>query len=220
MTAITSKSAAPERVCPTCGELLQASRCPECAPIEPARSYAERVTQPLNGAPGALGNALAHVVDVRRATGEWVTRPDELEPQTRRAHPTLVRSALAEAEARAKDKVARAALLPAIQSTGTRPRIGTTTAPRLRSVTPLPPPPEDEPPPVLADSTVEEAASVEAPRVAEAAPRISPVVSEPVLALATVSTFDEPADEPDRRARLFWFALAGGVALVFIFAAL
>ena len=151
MTATFQKTtSAPHRVCPTCGELLVSSRCPECAPIEPARSYSERVTQQITGA--ALAGQ-TNADDVRRATGEWVNGPDDREQQTRRAHPTLVRSALAEAEERARDKIERSALVTRVQAQ-TKPRQGST-APRLRPVTPLPPAPRE---PIAPEDTTEPAA--------------------------------------------------------------
>jgi len=176
MTATFPKQATPHRLCPACGEFMVASRCPECAPSEPARPYSERVTQPFTGAPGAIGMAVA---DARRATSEWVTGPDDRDPQTRRAHPTLVRSALAEAEERARDTVARSALVTHVATT-TRPRHGST-SPRLRTVTPLPPAPIE---------------AIDAAAVASSA--FTAVASEPSVRLsaALVAEFERAAPKP------------------------
>lgn len=179
MTATFPKmSTAPHhRLCPACGELLVSSRCPECAPIEPARPYSERITQPISGALGAMSMA-ASTVDVRRATGEWVTGPDDREPQTRRAHPTLVRSALAEAEERALDKIARSALVTHVATT-TRPRFGSPTAPRLRPVTPLPPPPEAEH--VIESAPVQTSSAVAIESIDLVTALVTPEPAEPLL---------------------------------------
>ena len=239
VTATFQKTAsAPHRVCPTCGELLVSSRCPECVPIEPARSYSDRVTQQITGA--ALAGQ-TNAVDGRRATGEWVTGPDEREPQTRRAHPTLVRSALAEAEERSRDKVARSALVTRVQ-TQTKPRQGQT-APRLRPVTPLPPaphestePPEPEVPAapsvVVAGGFKLDSQPVD-PRDLIAKP-LSPVAVSPLAAVpqpvseprVMQSSFDEvpdtntPSDEiGDGRAKVFWLAVLVSAVVLLVFAA-
>jgi hypothetical protein len=126
MTAFGRDSVSPRasRLCPECGEALVAGRCPECSPSLPARSYDERVAQP-----SGLG-----AIDARRARSEWVTGPEERDPNTRRAHPTMVRAALAEAEVRARDSLARkvVAMVPAVVERRRR-----TTAPRVRVVTPI-----------------------------------------------------------------------------------
>ena|GEM_PF-6362259 len=197
MTATFPKmtTAPHHRLCPACGELLVSSRCPECAPIEPARPYSERITQPVSGASGAM--SMASTVDVRRATGEWVTGPDDREPQTRRAHPTLVRTALAEAEERALDKIARSALVTHVAAT-TRPRFGSPTSPRLRPVTPLPPAPANsfeeisESAPVQTSSAVaiesiESRASTEAEISPDLIPMVPDIIASQPLAIAPIA---------------------------------
>lgn len=219
------------RVCPMCGEALQSGRCPECSPIEPARSYSDRLTQPLVGAPPAI----SVVVDVRRTTGEWVAEADEREPQTRRAHPTLVRTALAEAEERARDRAQRSEFVTRVASDTQphyRPKSG-----RLRAVTPLPPEPTlapPEPEPVSAASLVQisralapanttpdpavtqrvpEVAVVAPPRTLEARP-VTPMHDRPAYA-----ELDDVAPE-NGRARLFWVGLAVAVGAMLVAAAI
>ncbi len=240
MTATFMRTTATHRLCPACGELLVSSRCPECAPIEPARPYSERITQPVNAANGAAGAgslAVANAVDVRRATSEWVTGPEDRDPQTRRAHPTLVRTALAEAEERARDTMSRSALVTHVEST-TRPRFGST-ASRLRRVTPLPPSPSESSE-AAAEESVIAAASI-APAIVADLPSIQafePPANEPQavspvpLAAASPRTPDQylPTPQPffetsepepeNRRATLFWLTLFGGAAILLVLAAI
>lgn len=217
------------RVCPMCGELLQSGRCPECSPIEPARSYSDRLTQPLVGAPPAI----SVVVDVRRTTGEWVAEAEEREPQTRRAHPTLVRTALAEAEERARDRAQRSEFVTRVAS-DTRPHYRPKSG-RLRAVTPLPPeptvaPPEPEPAAPLvhisralaaANTTPEPGVTQRVPDLSVALPprtvearAVTPMNERPAYA-----EFDDVA--PDNgRARLFWVGLAVAVGGMLVAAAI
>ncbi|MFO0750198.1 MAG: hypothetical protein U1F43_31700 [Myxococcota bacterium] len=116
-----------------------------------------------------------------------MARPKDDAPQTRRAHPTQVRSALVEAELKAKMKAEAAAVRatgPAtgpsviVAQSGIRPRAGApsreggrSTAPRVRAVTPRPP----EPPQLYLEPLV--AAAPEAPPalVVDAQPEPQPV---------------------------------------------
>lgn len=196
------------RVCPMCGEMMQSGRCPECSPSEPARAYGERRTQRLSGA----APVVAAVVDARRTTGEWVTEAEEPEPQTRRAHPTLVRTALAEAEERARDRAQRAEFVTRVASDTQphyRPRSG-----RLRAVTPLPPEPAAEMPTASAPEPLPVTRS-EPPPAAPVAQRAAPLAT----AFAYADLDDEPVIE-NRRARYFWIGLAAAVAVMLVLAAM
>lgn len=211
---------------------MSSGRCLECTPIEPARAYSDRLTQPLTGAPPAI----AAVVDVRRTTGEWVTEPDERDPQTRRAHPTLVRTALAEAEERARDRAARSEFVTRVAS-DTQPHYRPKTG-RLRAVTPLPPAPvgKDEPDPSLPPSVQFSSAiapiaanETPAPNPARELAAVVPATEIPVLfetpsRLASQPVTREslrPMELPDvepesRRAHVFWIGLAVAVGLMLV----
>lgn len=216
MFATHPKVATAERLCSSCGSPLVGTRCPECSPIEPARAYHERVTQPVG----------AGSVDGRRANGEWMTAPDERDPQTRRAHPTLVRAALDEAEERARDRLARVALVT--PSEAARPRVSST-APRLRPVTPLPPEPlpdPDAPPTVIVVKSVMAEAPVEVvpppapcPAIVEPPPP-APVTMSRALPEAGLEASPELADPSHRRAAFFWLGLAAVTAVVLVIAAI
>lgn len=80
---VSSAPAEPVRICPACGDVLVSGVCASCAP-PPARAYHERATLP------ALGKGL---VDSRRAAAEWSVSPEDLDPHTRKAHPSQLRSA-------------------------------------------------------------------------------------------------------------------------------
>jgi len=188
---------------------------------------------PLTGAPPAIAMAV-NGVDMRRATGEWVTGPVDHEPMTRRAHPTLVRTALAEAEERARDKLARSALVTHV-ATVTRPK-HRSTAQRLRAVTPLPP--------EVVGADAAAASEAESLRIAELDARETQVMPPLVPALARVDsrplsrtspetrdrlrpsvTFDEHDDyeaelAEKRRGRIFLIALIGALSLMLLYAAL
>lgn len=230
MSATYPKLTAPDRICPTCGELLFASRCPECSPIEPARAYGDRVTQPMPHDASAISVGIAPA-RARHRTGEWILDAETEEPHTRRAHPIMVRAALAEAEERARDRIARTALVPSI-ATRTRMRTkSVTTAPQMRRATP-PPLPHDalrQPSRPAAEHKSGEpqvASMVAAP----SAPMTSAITKrgvtrplEPAPQLAslphidTSGAFDPPESVPNRRVTMFWLALlATALALVLI----
>lgn len=80
---VSSAPAEPVRICPACGDVLVSGVCASCAP-PPARAYHERATLP------AFGKGL---VDSRRAAAEWSVSPEDLDPHTRKAHPSQLRSA-------------------------------------------------------------------------------------------------------------------------------
>ena len=80
---VSSAPAEPVRICPACGDVLVSGVCAACAP-PPARAYHDRA--PLS----SLGKGL---VDSRRAAAEWSVRPEDLDPHTRKAHPSQLRSA-------------------------------------------------------------------------------------------------------------------------------
>ena len=99
------------RLCPACGDLLVNGRCPECAPAAPARAYGESSGRKTAIFAASFKSASpapnASAVDSRRASAEWVMQADEAEPQTRKAHPTLVRTALNEAGELARARLSR-----------------------------------------------------------------------------------------------------------------
>lgn len=80
---LSSAPAEPVRICPACGDVLVSGVCAACAP-PPARAYHERAAMPV------LGKGL---VDSRRANAEWSVSPEDLDPHTRKAHPSQLRSA-------------------------------------------------------------------------------------------------------------------------------
>lgn len=80
---LSSAPAEPVRICPACGDVLVSGVCTACAP-PPARAYYERA--PLTPAGKGL-------VDSRRANAEWSISPEDLDPHTRKAHPSQLRSA-------------------------------------------------------------------------------------------------------------------------------
>jgi len=227
MFATHPKVATAERLCSSCGASLIGTRCPECSPVEPARAYHERVTQPV----------VAGSFDSRRATGEWMTAPEERDPQTRKAHPTLVRAALDEAEERARDRLARVALVPLVSTTppplpdAARPR---STAPRLRPVTPLPPDPDAPPSVIVVKSMMaavpSAAPSIESPVPPSAPPSVvsahAPVAVSAVAEAAPRGSSDAPVegspdDDPSRRRVLFfWLGLVATTVAVLAVAAL
>lgn len=80
---VSSAPAEPVRICPACGDVLVSGICSACAP-PPARAYHERATLPT------LGKGL---VDSRRAAAEWSVSPEDLDPHTRKAHPSQLQKA-------------------------------------------------------------------------------------------------------------------------------
>jgi len=104
-------SSALVRLCPACGDPLVNGRCPECAPAAPARAYGESSGRKTAIFASSLksGNPApaASAVDSRRASAEWVTPADDADPQTRKAHPTQVRTALNEAGELARARLKR-----------------------------------------------------------------------------------------------------------------
>jgi hypothetical protein len=99
------------RLCPACGDPLVNGRCPECAPAAPARAYGESSGRKTAIFASSLKSSnaapAASAVDSRRASAEWVTQADDADPQTRKAHPTLVRTALNEAGELARARLKR-----------------------------------------------------------------------------------------------------------------
>ena len=87
-----SAPAEPIRICPACGDVLVAGFCPACAP-PPARSYAERGSRTTAiFSAGGRAPITPSPVDSRRAASEWIVGPEELDPQTRKAHPSQLRT--------------------------------------------------------------------------------------------------------------------------------
>ncbi len=99
------------RLCPACGDPLVNGRCPECAPAAPARAYGESSGRKTAIFASSLkstnASPAASAVDSRRASAEWVTPADDADPQTRKAHPTQVRTALNEAGELARARLKR-----------------------------------------------------------------------------------------------------------------
>lgn len=84
---VSSAHAEPVKICPACGDVLVSGVCAACAP-PPARAYHERGAPHPLSTPGTKG-----FVDSRRAAAEWSVSPEELDPHTRKAHPSQLKPA-------------------------------------------------------------------------------------------------------------------------------
>lgn len=166
--------------CPTCGAKLLGGDCVECDRPRSMRGAKIKVAT-VRGYEQPADEAKEPGVDARRASSEWLTQPTDEAPSTRKAHPTQVRQALAEAEEKARQSAEiRIASLKVSRPT-TRPRAGRpesrkSTSPRVKATTPVP----------------EVAPEVHVEPVAAAAPGPAPVSSE-------ASPRAEPIPEPARR---------------------
>jgi len=189
------------QLCPSCGSKLVAGDCVECdRPRATARGLKHQAA-PARAYGEIAGRLTEPVPDVRRASGEWLNKPTDDAPATRRAHPGQVRTAIAEAELKARQKaenqaarssVTQSAMAAVRSETADRDKNSDgsarrSTAPRVRALTPIPPAPEIVRAPVI--------------------------TREPTSRPKTVPVYVTSPAEPEVHRRLLWaYAAAAGVA--------
>lgn len=88
------------RLCPSCGEVQTSDTCAQCAPPD-------ALNDPRSAASQALVASARRLVDSRRASAEWEATPDEVDPQTRKAHPAQLRASAPRPETEPPDRPAK-----------------------------------------------------------------------------------------------------------------